>query len=1531
MKHLASFALTLLALCLPAFGQNPIYRSRWTTNADGTQIDGSVLTNLPVATTASNGVVRPDGSTVTIAGGIITAHAGGSAGIALINGAGTNTSLFTPTLTNSTLIGPTTNVGAITGGAFAGDGSGLTGVPISTNVNNEYTSWVPLCTVATNNSSIRRCEEPTFIYDNVSNVWLMLHTRWTNTSGVTGGDVAYKRAPTLQLLVQSNDVPCMEPVAGTQYSNYVSGPVIYTEGTNFWWATTFASSNANFEGGPSSIYLWVAPYGTPNFTLISTNPIISPVSGWNGYQMFRAMIFKRASTYHILVNGKATSAGLSPETIGHYTATGLSNTWTADAGNPILSNSQYGVSWDSQRIGDAFVLPDRDIGFYYGASSNANTLGYNGLFLFTNGSYSTPYKWPGNPIHVSPNYASPSAAGNVGGGAIIRLQFAYSNNVLYGMGDDGGSNIFALFQDSGPALGTTFSDQLRIGSAQPANGSPFAFWNHISAPGVNIFGQSSPLFFIQNGVSSSYIVENSNTLVIAHQTGGNIQFGFGAGYGLPATVTNITLDINGIHTSNLTAGTFSVTNTSTFLGAETNASSLTVGGPQTNLTGLLVTNTGSGNGFQVTPTGITSNGVPFPNVSGGSGTIYPGSNSYSVTGATGTTNGVTPILTNITVQNITFTGNGTVTNGSFTFTNPTGSVVIGTNGNVTASGIISGSGAGLSNLTVGNFAGTPQVILNVNMQSDWEDASGLTFAAKLHAAGKIRLLAVIVDGAQTNLNSPSLSSNILSVPAASAILAFNGAGSVPIGAWTNTQIGAPTSVVNGTYPGGIIWPNYIATNFYQPCTNVDNASRVLRRVLAAATNNSVLFFNEQPFTVLYDLLHGSADDISSLTTLQLFNQKVRRIGGEAGDYPNGMEYNFYVDPASAQWVQTNQTVGMYLMGFSLGAAKLSAPDTYLQGVQDMQLGWTNYQGSNDPIYNLRYATDLTGDAPRTAWITASMLALIWGNTFDGQTLWTNLNIGSNQIYANGSNFFNSGVNNNDGYFSGLNTNVVSNLVSHLLYYPIGTERPRFDTIGLMTGGGLSPFTAFFNVPLFSGGPLQVSGVGKPGSQNVLFYESDASPPNTEFWYGNSFWQSASSGNNTIGLWGATGNASYAGVITNNGVVASNITSGSVVVGGTGGQLIPVTISTGLTYTPGSPGTLTASGGGSLAVQTNGGTVGSSVTAINFAPNFAAALSGGTATITLTSTNLPGTITNRYEGPVQTTLSAARNSTNFDIDFNSPFVQVQMLTNWNVTNLINLPTSNYSRTVTLQVWPTNTFTLYFNTNWTPVGAFAFQGVQLFSNAYYYTISITAVSNNVNSSNVSIAVVPPYALATNSALAGSGIPTLNGVGTNTTLFGATNATSMYGSGAYGADSWAFDALGFDVNTSVSISANNNLNLSGNGQINMTGTGTSTFDGPVLLALGAYSTTTNVMTPTSTAYSTAMSTLNSGFTNTQNSNAVYFYFGTSGSAVLYWSGGSGARSPIITNAIVAAGGNFPLQQGCGVQITSGVGVQAAVVFKP
>ena len=104
-----------------------------------------------------------------------------------------------------------------------------------------------------------------------------------------------------------------------------------------------------------------------------------------------------------------------------------------------------------------------------------------------------------------------------------------------------------------------------------------------------------------------------------------------------------------------------------------------------------------------------------------------------------------------------------------------------------------------------------------------------------------------------------------------------------------------------------------------------------------------------------------------------------------------------------------------------------------------------------------------------------------------------------------------------------------------------------------------------------------------------------------------------------------------------------------------------------------------------------------------------------------------------------------------------------------------------------------------------------------------------------------------------------------------------------------------------------------------------------GVVVASGGFESTLTNVLSPTANAWSTTVSTLNSGYTNLDNYGEEANVAGTSGSVIFWYRGGVGgvtpAANPLWTNSITAGAVHFSLGTNCGFQIVSGVGVYTQV----
>ena len=205
-----------------------------------------------------------------------------------------------------------------------------------------------------------------------------------------------------------------------------------------------------------------------------------------------------------------------------------------------------------------------------------------------------------------------------------------------------------------------------------------------------------------------------------------------------------------------------------------------------------------------------------------------------------------------------------------------------------------------------------KLIFDTDMGNDVDDALALAIIHNMVDRGKCELLAVTVTKSCEN--------------AARYIKAFNvqyGHPDVPIGLVKNGATPA-----DGKYVGKVLeikkadgTPAFPIPEGWKP----EDSVLLLRKVLAAAADNSVVIAQVGFSTNLARLLDTPADDISPLTGRELAEKKVRLVSAMAGaftftteqwkDHP---EYNVIEDIPAAQKVFSEWPGEIVFSGFELG-------------------------------------------------------------------------------------------------------------------------------------------------------------------------------------------------------------------------------------------------------------------------------------------------------------------------------------------------------------------------------------------------------------------------------------------------------------------------------------------------------------------------------------------------------------------------------------------------------------------------------------
>lgn len=173
------------------------------------------------------------------------------------------------------------------------------------------------------------------------------------------------------------------------------------------------------------------------------------------------------------------------------------------------------------------------------------------------------------------------------------------------------------------------------------------------------------------------------------------------------------------------------------------------------------------------------------------------------------------------------------------------------------------------------------LVVDTDVCADVGDVSGIQAAIALHKNNEVTLGLVLTNA--RNDYGPEF---------VRTILAANGLGSIPIGAYQGSSSNIAT-----TSP----FTDLVVTRFGNTANHragYTDAVVQARTVLAAAANSSVVWASIGYGPNLAGLLASAADGISPLTGLALFNAKVKRLVVMGGDYPTGTaEFNFAGDPA----------------------------------------------------------------------------------------------------------------------------------------------------------------------------------------------------------------------------------------------------------------------------------------------------------------------------------------------------------------------------------------------------------------------------------------------------------------------------------------------------------------------------------------------------------------------------------------------------------------------------------------------------------
>jgi pyrimidine-specific ribonucleoside hydrolase len=194
-----------------------------------------------------------------------------------------------------------------------------------------------------------------------------------------------------------------------------------------------------------------------------------------------------------------------------------------------------------------------------------------------------------------------------------------------------------------------------------------------------------------------------------------------------------------------------------------------------------------------------------------------------------------------------------------------------------------------------------KIIFDSDFGPDYDDVGALTFLHAMADSGKAVILATVSSN-QYELAGPSI--NVLNT--------WFGKPDLPMGAPKGTGI----SMESGQH-----WSDTLVAKYphnISKTSDLPDAVKVYRTILSAQPDTSVTVVTVGFLTNLANLLRSTPDQISPLTGKELVQQKVKKLVSMAGKFPEGKEFNVFIDSTSSKYVFENWPTPVIFSGFEIG-------------------------------------------------------------------------------------------------------------------------------------------------------------------------------------------------------------------------------------------------------------------------------------------------------------------------------------------------------------------------------------------------------------------------------------------------------------------------------------------------------------------------------------------------------------------------------------------------------------------------------------
>jgi inosine-uridine nucleoside N-ribohydrolase len=195
-----------------------------------------------------------------------------------------------------------------------------------------------------------------------------------------------------------------------------------------------------------------------------------------------------------------------------------------------------------------------------------------------------------------------------------------------------------------------------------------------------------------------------------------------------------------------------------------------------------------------------------------------------------------------------------------------------------------------------------KLIFDTDLGPDYDDVGALAFLHAMADSGKADILATVTSN-----------KNELVAPSINVINTYFGRSELPIGSPKTNGVDLGSSQH---------WADSIVKKYphsIKSTSKVPDAVDVYRKTLSLQPDHSVTIVTVGFLTNLSNLLKSTADKISPLTGNELVIKKVKRLVSMAGRFPEGKEFNIYMDSTASKYVYENWPGEIIFTGFEIGA------------------------------------------------------------------------------------------------------------------------------------------------------------------------------------------------------------------------------------------------------------------------------------------------------------------------------------------------------------------------------------------------------------------------------------------------------------------------------------------------------------------------------------------------------------------------------------------------------------------------------------